>query len=332
MRFRSACLILVVLWCQACITPPPPPDSTVLDPIERDVLASMRRGKEYLGSNRPELAELEFRHVLAISTATTTLMNDLGYVFERQERYDDAVAAYRKALQLNAKNVVARESLARVLYSIGDSEGGIRELLLVSEQLAVYTDERIRQITGRSYTAVDKRSVLRTIAAAYFRAGYEDEAICYTRKALAMGEIDWSLVSYYSRLLMVTGHVGVAAGYLRDVIGVWQDNAPTAVYLDYGISLYALGDRASAREAFQKVLERKNADFDDRRNAGLLQISLLKTLATPPDVDKLKEGLTADDTFCDTVAPNKGDYWPDVADIDAKAIVREICGEKGSHV
>lgn len=332
-RFRLFSLSVFLLALHAgCVTPPPPPNSSVLDPNEREVLQSTRRGKDYLSSGRVDQAEAEFRHVLAISPPTTTVLSDLGYVFERQERYPDAAAAYRRSLQLNSKNVVAREGLARVFAATGKTEAGIDELLTASEQLAVYTDERIRQITGRTYSAADKRSVLRTLAGAYYKAGYEDEALCFTRRALAMGDIDWSLVSYYARLLLVTGRFGVAGGYLKDVIGVWQENAPSSIYLDFGIAAYAMGDRATARDALQKVLERKNADANDRHDAGLLQLAVVKAAGTAADIAALKTGLLADDTLCDTAAPNRGDYWPDSVDADAKNSLRELCGKERPNV
>src|SRR5689334_11177497 len=136
LSLRFLCTLLVVsLALSSCVTPPEISSSQVLPNREVKLIGLIKRGKDYASGGRYELAEAEFRKALILEKNLSSLYNDLGYALQAQDRQDEAAACYRKAIELDPKNVIAHENLARLLYLQDDVEGGIREYETV---LALY--------------------------------------------------------------------------------------------------------------------------------------------------------------------------------------------------
>ena len=68
-----------------------------------------------------------FSRVNAVTGGHTISFTKLGVGYIEQQRYPEAVAAYREAIRLDPRYVLARFNLAMVLVSTGDLEGAVRE-------------------------------------------------------------------------------------------------------------------------------------------------------------------------------------------------------------
>src|SRR5690349_17055976 len=102
--FCAAILFFVTTFC-SCVTPPEIKSSQVLPNREVKLIGLIKRGKDYASAGRFELAEAEFRKALVLEKKLSGLHNDLGYALQAQDRQDEAAASFRKAIELDPKNL-----------------------------------------------------------------------------------------------------------------------------------------------------------------------------------------------------------------------------------
>src|SRR5437764_3352213 len=70
---------------------------------------------DYFGEERYEEAIEQFRRALAIDPAFTDAMHGLARVLQDLERYDEAIEVAKKMAELNADDILAHTSLS-ILY------------------------------------------------------------------------------------------------------------------------------------------------------------------------------------------------------------------------
>jgi len=94
-----------------------------------------------IDSGELEVAEAHYRESLAIK-AQPAIYNDLGFVLERQGLTDEAVEAYRKALELDPKSATAHYNLGSSLARQGkyaEAESHLRIALKLSPNAQTHT-------------------------------------------------------------------------------------------------------------------------------------------------------------------------------------------------
>jgi tetratricopeptide (TPR) repeat protein len=96
------------------------------------------RGNNYLSEGELNRAEEEFKRALAIKPNEASYTS-LGYVYQRQERYDAAMSHYESALKLNPEHVAAYNNMAVIYFELGDVEKAvstIQEALRIDNESA----------------------------------------------------------------------------------------------------------------------------------------------------------------------------------------------------
>lgn len=305
------------VWLSACVTPPQVTTSQVLPERELELIAAVKRGKDYAQGGRPELAEEQFRRALKLNPKLSSVYNDLGYVLQAQDRRDEARMAYLQAITLQPSNLIARENYARILFSQGDVETSISELQRVLDTYYSLPPEKLKQAVGTDYGPAELQNVYRALASSYYNNGQYDEAICYSEKTLSGPNRDFSQIGQHARLLLSLGQTEKARVMLRDFVTVWQQQTPGRLLIDYGIALYSSQDFNLAAEAMNRALSAKDVDQADRRDAKLLALlSGLRSDPTKPN-ERVEAFLADDPEFCAHTHVDPYGYWP-------LSVVREV--------
>jgi Tfp pilus assembly protein PilF len=96
---------------------------------EGDGEAHFLAGLTHLQDNRPSLAAEEFKKAIRIDAKSPYSHKGLGIAYTQMRRYPDAIAALRKALELNPYYVDVRNDLGTALILSGKREEGKAEFL-----------------------------------------------------------------------------------------------------------------------------------------------------------------------------------------------------------
>lgn len=81
-----------------------------------------KAGLHYLHERDPSTAEAEFRQAVAVDPDNAMFYNNLGIALSRQQRYEEALAAYRHAVDLKSNYAPYHANLGGVYYALGESE------------------------------------------------------------------------------------------------------------------------------------------------------------------------------------------------------------------
>lgn len=121
---RTATLLLagpLLLVGSLSAAPPLPPT--------REAEAIFEVGRSHLRDGRPELAIEQFRKAIKADPKNPYFHKGLGLALMQVRKHDEAVAVFRKALDLNPYFVDVRNDLGTALILGGQREEGKRELL-----------------------------------------------------------------------------------------------------------------------------------------------------------------------------------------------------------
>jgi Tfp pilus assembly protein PilF len=83
------------------------------------------RGNNYLNSGELNKAEREFKNALEAKPNEAS-HTSLGYVYQRQKRYEAAMDQYDKALKLKSQHIGALNNLAVVYYELGNIDKALK--------------------------------------------------------------------------------------------------------------------------------------------------------------------------------------------------------------
>ena len=329
----SAIVIIFNVWIlilTGCITPPPHIDPQVLSQDEVRLVSQVKRGKDYALSGRLDLAEGEFRRAMFREHATDLLYNDLGFSLEGQGRFEEAIANYSEAIRLNPKNVSAHQNLARALYKNEQFEKAAGEYQeLVHLHLESLGSDPTNPGPG-ILTQSEIGGVYRNLSIIYYVLGVVDEALCFSRLALDHNPNVYE-TGQHARMLMSVNRIAQALQTLRHAVTINGAGISPKLLLDYGIALYASGEKKLAVEALNRVKSSDRADYGDQKSAALIE--LLGEAAGEPE-EKLKQGfetlLKEQPALCQRTYPVGDDpqvdaYWPQNLLEDVKGLFEKYC-------
>ncbi len=207
--------------------------------------------------------------------------NGLGNALSKKGRKDDAIAQYRKALEINPAYKVAHMNLGIALFDKGEKEAAIAEY-----QAALKLDPDYAE--ARYNLGVDLSA-----------EGRKEEALAQYRKALEINP-DYAEAGYnMGNALLQLGKMEEAIAEYRRILQITPDDA--RILNNLGIALSIKGEKESAMALFRKSLNAK-PDFVDAHydlGAALVKIGKLdeamahfrKALEINPNYVKARFGL-----------------------------------------
>jgi tetratricopeptide (TPR) repeat protein len=171
------------------------------------------------------LASLETAKRLGTGTGTaklddkaqTSLYNNLGIVYWKKERYADALAAYKRALELNKDDVDARYNLAFGLLSQKQYSDAIPHLL------------QLRAINPNDNAF--QASINDGLAEAYENTGKLKEALGALKRVMELNKNDPAARYNFALMLSRTGRVADAITTLVETNKMAPQHAPTLLLL-----------------------------------------------------------------------------------------------------
>jgi tetratricopeptide (TPR) repeat protein len=139
-------------------------DELVMDLMNEGVSSKFHhmRGRAWLGQGNFQKAEEEFK--LAIEASPDAKYYDsLGVTYLYEKKYSDAIAAHRKAVELNPKSVPSMNNLAAALFESGKKEEAMQILnqaIKIDPSLS-YTYEHLARLNIRSNNPAEAEKVYR---------------------------------------------------------------------------------------------------------------------------------------------------------------------------
>lgn len=247
------------------------------DPRER-----LKQAAEAQKAGRLDDAIAGYQALISDYPKIPELHSNLGTVYAARGNYEDAIAAYRKALALRANDQV-KLNLALAYYKSADFEPAIAALKEVHRAAPANTQatllladcylrfgkyaEVVSLLTPLQKTHPDEHAYQYLLGTALVRSGKTAEGQVIIDGILKNGD------SAEARLLM-----GTTKFMVRDFTGALEDLSKAVelnpklpeVYAYYGQALMVTGDQAGARGAFEKQLAADPNNFDANLQMGVL--------------------------------------------------------------
>jgi Flp pilus assembly protein TadD len=193
-------------------------------------------GVMHLREGRVDLALEEFKKAVKEDGKNPYFQKGLGIAYSAKREWKPAIAAFRRALELNPYYVDVRNDLAAALVGSGDREGGKKEFLTAYSDPTNPTPEvsarNLGQVFFEEKNYAEALNWYRTsvgrnkdypdgylgIADALAAAGQNPEAIAQLEAAVAEIPTDLALQLALGQALVRAGRFGEARTRLEDVV------------------------------------------------------------------------------------------------------------------
>ena len=235
------CLAFVVLAAPALAQSPP------------EAEARFSTGVMHLREGRLDLALEEFKRAVKEDPKNPYFQKGLGLAYTAKRQWKDAIAAFRKALELNPYYVDVRNDLGTALVGSGDREGGKKEFLAAFSDPTNPTPEISARNLGQAH--LDERN-------------YE-EAINWFRTSVSRNKAYSDPYLGLAEALLATGRMDEAVAQLE--IGVQEAPGDPMVLLFLGQAYYKAGRFAESRTRLDEVVRKDPAGAAGRAAAEQLK-------------------------------------------------------------
>ncbi len=208
--------------------------------------------------------------------------SDLGAALAGAGRYEEAIAEYKRALQLKPLPEV-RLNLALAYYKTGKLSSAVAELKRVREEmpgdlrpvmleadcyLRLGENKRVIELlTPVQQPNGDDLATVYMLGTALVRDGQTERGQILIDRILKNGDSAEARLLLGTTRLMVNDFSGALVDLQRAV--ELNPNLPE-VYAYYGVALLSTGDQAGAQEAFERALRDDANNFDANLRMGLL--------------------------------------------------------------
>jgi Tfp pilus assembly protein PilF len=218
-----------------------------------DAEARFNAGLTHLRDGRPKLALEEFQNAIRQDPKNPYFHKGLGLAYATLKRFDDAVGAFRKALELNPYYTDVRNDLGMALVLAGKRQAGKAEFLAAFNDPTNPTPE----ISSRN------------LGQAYFEEKNYAEAANWFRSSLNRNKA-------YPDAYLGLADAFAALARAEDAIttletGVREVPASTAIQLALGEAYYKAGRFSDARARLEDARKQDPNGPDARRAAELLK-------------------------------------------------------------
>jgi len=168
-------------------------------------------GVMHLREGRVDLALEEFKKAAKEDPKNPYFQKGLGLAYSAKREWKDAIAAFRKALELNPYYSDVRNDLGMALVGSGDREGGKKEFLAAYSDPTNPTPEISARNLGQAY--LDEKNYADAVS--WFQTslnrnkGYPDPYIGLAEALLALGRTDEAVVQLEKGVAEVPGDPGL---------------------------------------------------------------------------------------------------------------------------
>jgi Flp pilus assembly protein TadD len=181
---------------------------------------------------------------------------NLGSILVRRGQFDEAIAHWQKALEINSNDTQAHNNLGLILVGRGRLDEAIAHY-----QMALNIEPGDPKFQ-------------RNIGVALIARGRPAEAAIHLRKALESTPNDARLYDYLGLALAASGHIDEAMVHYRKALEIKPDDA--AVHSNLGVALAASGQPSEGIAHYRKALKIKP-------DSAQIQNNLAWLLATYPE-------------------------------------------------
>jgi Tfp pilus assembly protein PilF len=198
-------------------------------------------GVMHLREGRPDLALEEFKRAVKEDPKNPYFQKGLGLAYAAKRQWKDAIAAFRRALELNPYYVDVRNDLGLALIGSGDREGGKKEFIAAYSDPTNPTPEISARNLGQAY--LEEKNYQEAIT--WFRTSlgrnkeYPDPYLGVTEALLAMGRLEEAVAQLQAAVQEVPGDPNLL--------------------LALGQTFYKAGRFAEAREKLEEAVRKDPA-------------------------------------------------------------------------
>lgn len=202
-------------------------------------------------ANRLDQAQREIEHVLSLSPYNAAAYRLQGDVYYRQNQFEEAIAAYQRAFQLDPTQVDVYISLSSQLRQHGGQPAGILELLQVANRFSPNEATLLIALGDQSERVGD----LQTAVDAY-RSAMEELDLYTPTPQLRSRSVGQSRAFAYARLARAyeeLGQLEPAMNYYHAVVAAAPDISWPHVVL--GDALRQRNDVAAAETSYRRAVQ-----------------------------------------------------------------------------
>jgi len=195
-------------------------------------------GVMHLREGRADLALEEFKRAVKEDPKNPYFQKGLGLAYSARSQWKDAIAAFRKALELNPYYVDVRNDLGMALVGSGDREGGKKEFLAAYSDPTNPTPEISARNLGQAY--LDEKNYVD--AASWFQTSvnrnkdYPDPYLGLADALVGLGKVDEAVVQLEKGVAAIPGD--------------------PALLLALGQALYKAGRFGESRERLEEAVRK----------------------------------------------------------------------------
>ena len=212
-------------------------------------------GVMHLREGRVDLALAEFKRAAREDPKNPYFQNGLGLAYAANREWKDAIAAFRKALEINPYYVDTKNALGYALIMSGDREGGKKELLSAFSDAMNPAPEISAHNLGRAY--LEEKNY--------------PEAINWLRTSLNRNRAYPDAYLLLAETLVVSDRVEEAVAELE--AGVKEVPTDAGLQLGLGKAYFKVGRFSDARARLEEALK-----LDGAGPAGRAAAEQLKAL------------------------------------------------------
>ncbi len=352
------CLYLYIsaTFVAGCITPPQKATPSFISVKELTLVSKVKKGQDYARAGKLELAEVELRQALLLAPMAASIYNDVGFVLQGQRRFVEAEKFYLKSITLDSKSLQPKLNLARLYYETHHFNKSLESYLgllvdedFYSDEVVSETNDLTNELEVEEETEPEEAQselisvqntlsgavlsgVYRNIAQIYYKIGFIDEALCYSRMAYLNGGMSVFQLGQHIRMLMSVDKTSIALELLKNSLATFKSTPPTNLFVDYGILLFNEGEKVLASQAFTRVLS-LNSAYDHRRTARLFRLYLMQSEEKEEEADFIFETLLEDEpSLCKNIEADRIGYWPIGLAEQIEEVLEIKCGNQKQSI
>lgn len=182
-----------------------------ISPTTKKAKTYLEKGDEYTRSGLFDMALKEYESVLSILESAEVYYN-IGYIHTTKGEFDEALAAFRKATQINQLFAKAYQAMAEVYVKIGNNEMAEKFLNMAGE---IFMERDMHEKAESIFNEIialnpDTTNVYNSLGIIYRRQSRHADAVKIYRKAVKIDPTDENIHFNMGRAYLEMGETSLA--------------------------------------------------------------------------------------------------------------------------